>query len=298
MAKFDMAEDMAEVVETFRREWEKHKTQVEQYKPTVYKCQNCKDTGFLDLYPSDPHKSSGGKISTVMYCPYCRANMLRDISGLIAEYRQLDIKKFPWETYAKDVTKLKQTIESFVYDFHRWKDEGVGLYIYSEARGSGKTMVANAICGSICAKYNMPVRFLKVEDFLDDIRKSYGGKENGTLTGVNVGKYFDAELLVIDDLGVSNLNAWGKDRLHELINERYKTGRLCIVTSNFKPENLPIHAPTIDRINDMCLVLHFPEEPIRSQKALTRKNRILQYVNSYDTFKDCDKSPFEGGSHK
>lgn len=293
MARFDMSEDMAEVVEAFRREWEKHKTQVEEYKPPVYKCPNCKDTGFLDLYPSDPRKSSGGKISTVMYCPYCRADMLRDISGIIAEYRQLDIKKFPWETYKKDITKLRQTIESFVYDFQRWKDEGVGLYIYSEAKGSGKTMVANAICGSICTKYNIPVRFAKVEDFLSDLRKSYDGKEKGILTGINIRKYFDAELLVIDDLGVSKINDWGKDRLHELLNERYKSDRLCIITSNFKPEELPIHAPTIDRINDMCLALRFPEEPIRAQKALARKNKLMQYVKSYDTFTDCDKTPFE-----
>lgn len=292
MEKFDMAEDMKEIVETFRREWEKHKARVEEYNPPVYKCQNCKDTGFLDLYPSDPRKSSGGKVSTVMYCPYCRANMLRDISGLIAEYRQLDIKKFPWETYKKDVTKLRQTIESFVYDFRRWKDEGVGLYIYSEARGSGKTMVANAICGSICTKYNTPVRFTKIEDFLGDVKKSYDGREKGILTGIDIRKYYDAELLVIDDLGVSKITDWGKDRLHELINERYKADRLCIITSNFSPEELPILAPTIDRINDMCLAIHFPEEPIRSQKALERKNNLMRYVKSYDTFTDCGKSPF------
>lgn len=293
MAKFDMEEDMEKVIETFRREWERHKTQTAQYRPIIYKCEHCKDTGFLDLYPSDPNKSSMGKVSTVMFCPYCRANMLRDISGIIAEYRDLDITKFPWETYKKDVTKLKQTIESFVYDFQRWKDEGVGLYIYSEAKGSGKTMVANAICGSICTKYNIPVRISKAEDFLSDLRKSYDDKEKGVLTGTNIRKYFDTELLVIDDLGVSRFNDFGKDRLHELINERYKAGRLCIITSNFMPEKLLIHAPTIDRINDMCLVLHFPEEPIRAQKALTRKNKLMEYVHSYDTFTDCDKSPFK-----
>lgn len=291
MAEFDMAE----IMEAYRRKWEEHRTRAAGYKPPVYKCPHCKDTGYLDLYPPDPRKPAEGKISTVIYCPYCRTNMLKDISGIIAEYRELDIGKFPWGTYKRDISKLKMTVESFVYDLQKWKDEGVGLYIYSEAKGSGKTMVASAICGSICTKYNMSARFSKFEDFFEEVKKSWDSRSKNELSRVNVQKYFDTELLVIDDLGVSNITDRGKDVLHELINERYKANRLCIITSNFVPEKLPINSATIDRINDMCLVLHFPEEPIRSQKALERKNRLLQYVDNYDRFTDVKDTPFERG---
>lgn len=294
MAEFDMAE----ILEAYRRKWEEHRKRAAGYKPPVYKCPSCRDTGFLDLYPPDPHKPAEGKVSTMIYCPYCRTNMLKDISGIIAEYRELDIRKFPWETYKKDITKLKQIVESFVYDFPKWRDGGIGLYIYSEAKGSGKTMAASAICGSICTKYNMAVRFSKFEDFFEDVKKSRDSKSRNELSKVNVQKYFDAELLVLDDLGVSKITEWGQEALHELINERYKADRLCIITSNYKPEELKVHAATIDRINDMCLVLHFPEEPIRSQKALTRKNRLMKYIDSYDRFTDCGSTPFEGGAHE
>lgn len=298
MAKFDMSEQMAELIETFRREWERHRAQTTEYRPPIYKCSHCRDTGFLNLYPSNSNKPSMGKVDTVMYCPYCRANMLRDISGIIAEYRELDIEKFPWKTYERDITKLRRTIESFVYDYRKWKDEGVGLYIYSDAKGSGKTMAANAICGSICTKYNIPVRFVKVEDYFSDFRRARDNQNKDVLFGEHIRKYFDTELLVIDDLGVSKIGDWDKDILHHLINERYKANKLCIITSNFIPEQLNIHAATIDRINDMCLILHFPEEPIRSRKALERKNRLMQYVDSYDRFVDSGRTPFEGGTEK
>lgn len=298
MKKYDMSEEMAEVVEAFRREWEKRQMQKEEYRPPTYKCSYCRDTGFFNLYPSNSNKPAMGKVDTVMYCPYCRANMLRDISGIIAEYKNLDIKKFPWESYKKDITKLKQTVESFVYDFRRWKDEGVGIYIYSEAKGSGKTMVANAICGSICTKYNISVRFVKVEDCFSDFKKARDNQNKDFSFAETLRKYFETELLTIDDLGVSKIDSWDKDILHNLINERYKSNKLCMITSNFIPEQLPIHSATIDRINDMCLVLHFPEEPIRSQKALERKNRLVKYVNSYDKFVDSDKTPFGGGTEK
>lgn len=298
MAKFDMSEQMTELIEAFRREWERRRAQTTEYRPPTYKCPHCRDTGFFNLYPSNSNRPSAGKVDTVMYCPYCRADMLRDISGIIAEYRELDIEKFPWETYERDITKLRRTIESFVYDFRQWKDEGVGLYIYSDAKGSGKTMAANAICGSICAKYNIPVRFVKVEDYFSDFRKARDSQNKDVSFGENLRKYFDTELLVIDDLGVSKIGDWDKDILHHLINERYKADRLCIITSNFIPEQLNIHAATIDRINDMCLVLHFPEEPIRSRKALERKNRLMQYVDSCDRFVDSGRTPFEGGTGK
>lgn len=288
-----------EVKEAFRRKWEERKKRGIGYKPPVYKCPYCKDMGFLDLYPSNPRKPMKGKTSTMIYCPYCRTDMLKDISGIIAEYRELDIGKFPWETYKKDVSKLKRIVESFVYDFQKWRDEGIGLYIYSEAKGSGKTMIANAICGSICTKYNMIARFTKVEDFIADVKKSYDSRNQDELSKVNVRKYYDAELLVLDDLGVSKITEWGQGVLHDLINERYKADRMCIVTSNFIPEKLPIHPATIDRINDMCLVLHFPEEPIRSQKALARKNKLIQHIDSYDKFTDASGStPFESGDGK
>lgn len=294
-----MAEyDMNEIMEAYRREWEKKRTRMEKYTPIVYKCSFCKDTGFVELYPQDVLKPAGGRISTMMYCPHCRANKLKDISGIIAEYKELDIAKFPWDTYEKDTTRLKRITESFVYDFHEWQNEGIGLYIYSDAKGSGKTMVANAICGSICTKYNLAVRFAKIEDILADVKKSYDSRNREEPAKANVQKYFDAELLVIDDLGVSKINEWGQGVLHDLINERYKADKLCIITSNFIPENLPVYPATVDRINDMCLVLHFPEEPIRAQNALKRKNKILQYVDSYDKFTDAsDISPFNTGGN-
>lgn len=302
MAEFDLAE----LMEAYRRKWEDHRAGAAGYNPAVYKCSPCKDMGYIDLYPSDPRKPANGKISTVVYCPYCRTDMLKDMAGIIAEYRELNICKFPWDTYKvydkaydkdkkDDILKIKQVIESFVYDFHRWRDEGIGLYIYSNAKGSGKTMAASAVCSSICAKYNMPVRFAKVEDLLSDVQKSYDSRRKNELSVVNVRKYWDADLLVLDDLGVSKITEWGQGVLHELINERYKANRQCIITSNFKLAELPIHPATVDRINDMCLVLHFPEVPVRSRKALDRKGRLMQYVDSYDKFVDCGRTPFEGG---
>ena len=295
MAEFDLAE----IMEAYRRQWEEHRTGVERYKPPAYKCQICKDTGFVDLYPQNSHKPAEGKISTMIYCPNCRIKMLKDISGIIAEYRELDINKFPWETYkmcdkdAKDVSKLKKIIESFVYDFQKWQDEGIGLYIYSEKKGSGKTMMANAICGSLCTKYNMAARFTKAEDYLADVKKSYDNRSKDELIKNNIQKYYDSEILVLDDLGVSTINDREKGMLHNLLNERYKANKLCIITSNFVLEELPLHPATVDRINDMCLPLHFPEVPVRALKSLERKNRLMQYIDSYDKFTDASgETPF------
>lgn len=296
-----MAEyDLAEIMEAYRRKWEEHRTRSAGYKPPVYKCVHCKDTGYVDLYPQNLRKPAEGKISTVMCCPYCRADMLRDISGIIAEYRELDIAGFPWGTYKKDISKLKLTVESFVYNFRQWQDAGVGLYIYSGEKGSGKTMAANAICGSICTKYNMAARFIKFEDFFEDVKKSWNEKNSDRVLRADVRKYYDTDLLVIDDLGVTKITDKGKDVLHDLVNERYKAGKLCIITSNFVIGELPVHAATADRINDMCLSLHWPEEPVRSMKAGERKNRLLQHIDSYDKFTDASGgTPFEnGGSQK
>lgn len=276
-----------EILDAYRKAWEMQRARKEYYHPPEYKCAQCKDMGFINIYPPGNKEPHGGP---VMYCPHCRADMLRDISGIVAEYKNLDIAKFPWDTYRSDTTKLRRTLESFVYDFQKWRDEGVGLYIYSEARGSGKTMAASAICGSICAKYNIASRFSKAEDFIAEVKKtfdnkkSYGSRDNDTLSVDRIRKYYDTELLVLDDLGVTKITEWGQGVLHDLINERYKLNRLCVITSNFRPKDLPVHAATIDRINDMCLQVNFPEEPVRARQATARKNRLVEHMESYDKF--------------
>lgn len=292
-----MGYDTLEIIEAYRRKWEEDRARKENYRPPAYKCEHCRDTGLISIYPPNVHRAANGKIDTMMYCPYCRTEMLINVSGIMAEYRELDIARFPWETYREtDVTKLRQVIESFVYDFRKWQDEGVGLYIYSHTTGSGKTMAASAICSSICTKYNIAARFTKVEDFLADVKKTYDSRSKGELPKENVRKYFDTELLVLDDLGVSKINEWGQGVLHDLVNERYKTSKLCIVTSNYLLTELPVHSATKDRLNDMCLMLNFPEEPVRAHKAQERKNRILQHMADYDKFVDAaGETPFENG---
>lgn len=294
-----MGYDTSEIIEAYRRKWEETRARRERYEPPDYKCPHCKDMGFIDLYPKKANKPAGGEISTMMDCPYCRMDMLKNVSGIMAEYRELDIAKFPWETYKADITPIRKIIESFVYDFRKWQDTGVGLYIYSHVKGSGKTMAASAICGSICSKYNIAARFTKVEDFFDDIKKNYGNKDRDEIPIVSLKKYFDTELLVLDDLGVSKINEWRQDMLHNLVNERYKAKKLCIITSNYTLAELPVNPATKDRLNDMCLMLGFPEEPIRAHKAEERKNRMVKLVASYDKFTDAGKTPFgNGGSRK
>lgn len=289
------------VMEAYRRKWENERIRKQNYRLPEYKCGYCRDTGFVNLYPQNMHRAANGKTDVMIYCPHCRADMLKDISGVVAEYRDLDIARFPWGTYrdAAGAGEIRRVVESFVYDFQKWRGEGIGLYIYSTAKGSGKTMAASAICGSICTKYNIAVRFTKVEDFLDDLKKTYNSRGADELSRADFRKYYDAELLALDDLCVTKLTPWGKDRLHDLVNERYKAGKLCIVTSNYPPWKLEIHEATIDRLNDMCAALHFPEEAIRADKAKERKGRLAQLVQSYDKFTDTGgTTPFEGGARK
>jgi len=94
MSSASVAEyDLSEILKAYRMKWEGHKTAEERYRLPSYKCPHCKDMGFVDLYPQN--RAAHGETGTVIYCPYCQTNMLKDIFGIIAEYRDLDISKFP-----------------------------------------------------------------------------------------------------------------------------------------------------------------------------------------------------------
>lgn len=106
-----------------------------------------------------------------------------------------------------------------------------GLYIVGGV-GTGKTYEACALAKSfIEAGYT--VRVTTSLAMLDSVSRSY---DDPSIAGISI--FTGVDVLVIDDLGKENANAWALTTLFQIINSRYEDGKLTIYTSQYDLQSL------------------------------------------------------------
>jgi len=97
-------------------------------------------------------------------------------------------------------------------------------------RGTGKTHLMEAVGRELIAR-DMTVRYERVPALLSRIRSSYD-RSYPEVAEDDMRRCHLAQLLMLDDLGSEKSSEWVQEKIFELIDERYGTGRLLIVSTN------------------------------------------------------------------
>lgn len=137
-----------------------------------------------------------------------------------------------------------------------WVNSGKNLMLWGETKGNGKTTwacaLASAYIRSMVYTTNLEpvVYFIKTAKFLEEIRSQF---ENPTPEFPETLKLVEnVPLLIIDDIGAERTTEWVRERLLNIIDERYSNNRSTIYTSNCSQSQLieTLHGRIIDRIKD------------------------------------------------
>lgn len=142
---------------------------------------------------------------------------------------------------------------------------GGGLYYYSKTRGSGKTFLST-ILGNELTKLGHRVRWFSMAFWLQELRDSFD-RESGTSTAQVLDQARNAEILMLDDIGVEKQSAWVNETVYTLLDFRLSTCKPTIFTSNIMPGELNYDERIIDRIYRMTELVNMPEESIRKKMA-------------------------------
>ncbi len=192
------------------------------------------------------------------------------------EFKGFTGKDFDWKKYKADVMAAKDMVNKYIIHHQRFKEKGMGLYIYSGTKGSGKTMLACCMIGEIAKRYAGSVKFVNILDFLEMTKRSYDGDNE-------VNAIYDASLLVLDDIGVQMSKEWVDTVLYRLINERYNNRMPTIYTSNIPVENLKMDDRIIDRIESTTYSVKLPEESIRKDTRQQEKDKLFDEITKSPT---------------
>lgn len=214
---------------------------------------------------------------------YIRSDMLtkeesefRKVRSMIPfNFIGLKGKDFNWDIYGKDIKKAKNYVNNFILKFEQFREHGMGLYIYSATKGSGKTMLSCCILNEISDRYPISVKFINALDLLEMTKQSYKGDEPEELKPL-----YTSSVLVVDDIGVQMARDWINTVFYRLINVRYTDRLITIYTSNAATEDLKMDERIIDRIESTTYLVELPEVPVRHIKQEQEKERIFDKIEN------------------
>src|SRR3984957_16654550 len=108
---------------------------------------------------------------------------------------------------------------------------GTGLLLTGSI-GVGKTHLAVGILHALVTERGATGLFVDYRDLLKQVQHSYNPKVSATEMQI-LAPVFEAEVLVLDELGASKPTDWAWDTVAPLLNTRYNDRRTTIITTNY-----------------------------------------------------------------
>jgi DNA replication protein DnaC len=133
-----------------------------------------------------------------------------------------------------DLFMAANTARRFV-EIYPGENDGTGL-LFTGSIGVGKTHLATAILQKLILEKGVPALFCDYRELLKSITNSYNAHVQTTELEV-LKPVFEAEVLVLDELGAAKPTEWVWETVAHILNTRYNDKRTTIITTNYP--NLP-----------------------------------------------------------
>jgi len=132
----------------------------------------------------------------------------------------------------RSLALAKIAAERFVKEFD--PRDGAGLLLVGGI-GTGKTHLAVSILKGLIASRSSVCMFCDYRELLKQIQNSYNPSVQATELQV-LRPVFEAEVLLLDELGAVKPSEWVWDTVSLILNTRYNDNRSTIITTNFADE--------------------------------------------------------------
>jgi DNA replication protein DnaC len=162
-----------------------------------------------------------------------RDQRLLEAARIPSRYEHCELSNFdpPRGPHFASLSNARLECGRFVEEYPVKKD---GLLLVGTI-GVGKTHLAVGVLKALITSKGIPCLFYDYRELLKEIQNSYNASVQTTELEV-LRPVFDAEVLVLDELGASKPTEWVWDTVSLILNTRYNDKRATIITTNFPDE--------------------------------------------------------------
>lgn len=160
-----------------------------------------------------------------------RGGRLLAAAQIPPRYEHCELDNFqhdPAEMGAKSIGKAKWLAGRFVEEYPTDK---TGL-LFVGSVGVGKTHLSIGILKALIREKSIHCLFCDYRELLKSIQNSYNPSVQATEMQI-LRPVFDAEVLVLDELGAVRTTEWVFDTVNYVLNSRYNDNRTTIITTNY-----------------------------------------------------------------
>ncbi len=204
------------------------------YLEPSYECEICNDTGYLQ---------SGDRCicfkQEIINQLYKMSNMEHMLKKENFDTFNIDIFSdniYPGEKLSpkENMKNIYKESKKFTLNFNKTKDN---LLFYG-GTGLGKTFMCNCIAKELIDEGYTVVYQTSFKMFEVISNYKFRNNPDDEMDKINYQLLFNADLLIIDDLGTESNNSFTKTELFNIVNSRLISGKNTIISTNLPIENL------------------------------------------------------------
>lgn len=227
------------------------------YTAVKYECEKCSDTGFV-----------GTKM-----CECLRRELVLagyESSGVGGLIRTQSFESFSLDYYKRTPNELRNmqmildTCKAYAERFSEANGESL---FFCGTTGLGKTHLSTAIA-KVLIERGFDVVYDSAQNIISDFEFERFGRGYGDDSESRTDKYFECDMLIIDDLGTEMANQFTVSCLYNIVNTRINHSKSMIISTNLAQNE--IRERYSDRITSRLfgdfMVMKFAGKDIRLQK--------------------------------
>lgn len=166
-------------------------------------------------------------------------------------------------------------LRRYVENWEQTSQDNVGLLLWGGV-GIGKSFGAACIANALIEQ-SVPVCMVNLSAVLNTLTNFAGDRNE------YIGELMRYPLLILDDFGMERKTEFATEQIFNLIDERYRSGKPLIVTTNLSLEDLKNPASLelarcYDRLLEMCVPVAFGTGGRRQARADAKMKRAAELL--------------------
>ena len=212
----------------------------ESYTDVRYDCEKCGDTGYIDGKMCECMKRE------LVMAGYESSGLGRLIAKQSFDNFSLDYYKTGGANY-QSMEHSFLSLRSFANNF---SSDTYKNFLLVGGTGLGKTHLSTSVAKTVIERGYDVLYVCAIDMFADFEQKQFGNGEDNTR------RYFDCDLLIIDDLGTELTNQFTVSCLYNVINSRINSAKSTFINTNLSRKE--IETKYAERITSRLFGEYYP----------------------------------------